>query len=208
MKKVFILLLATCAVAGAQNLPHKGPVTLNLDGLPPVVAHPQPFPHAHKVPSHIEDSVGLDGDGNVKVPLPVIQHETLAPVQHERLVKPRPLIPAINSLWEYNGSTMGLTINGNVREFRYLNVRPGLQQIGVSPGVLQFHGVANGSSTTGIAFVFSQHCGRIPYKVAGIVSFDHSEVAMVGMRPYTDSITCRIVKVQPETSVYHIIEGR
>ena len=93
------------------------------------------------------------------------------------------------SLWNHNGSTVGLWSNGSSREFRYVDPREGLP---VSSGELLFRGSRDGSTYEGVAFVFSSLCGPAGYSVTGPVSPNGLTITLRGAAPVRDS-ACRVV---------------
>ena len=84
------------------------------------------------------------------------------------------------SLWDHNGSVVYLEANGASRKFFYKVPRRGLP---VKPGTLLFRGAKQGNNYSGTAFVFSNDCGAIGYRVAGTVSADDRTVTMWGKAP-------------------------
>jgi hypothetical protein len=72
-----------------------------------------------------------------------------------------------SSLWNHNGSLMGLVANGPYRQFVYEPPRSGMIQVGVRPGTLLFDGRKDGYQYTGTAYVFPPNCPPVGYYVSG-----------------------------------------
>jgi hypothetical protein len=106
------------------------------------------------------------------------------------------------SLWNHNGSVMGLNADGTHRQFIYSNPRFGMQQVGVTPGVLLFDGERVGWQYQGTAYVFpSSHCPAASYPVSGPVSADEQQVIMYGQAPVIDNY-CNLVGYRHDTLVF------
>ena len=112
------------------------------------------------------------------------------------------LAQSTRSIWQHNGSTMGLVANGSYREFRYEVPRKGLVDAGVKSGTLLFKGSKTGNTYSGTAYVFTP-CGALPYAVAGPVSEDQRQVTMKGHMPIPTS-NCSISRYQEDTLVFRL----
>jgi hypothetical protein len=103
--------------------------------------------------------------------------------------------------WTHNGSTVRLSASGTKREFYYVAPRQGLLDRGVKPGSLVFSGRRHDNTYTGIAYIFTQHCGPVAYSVAGEVGLDDRSVTMRGQAPRVDG-NCRVTSTRDDTLVF------
>ena len=101
------------------------------------------------------------------------------------------------SLWEHNGSTMLLQVDGSSRKFLYEKPRAGMLEVGVKPGTVLFEGLRDAVSYRGTAYIFTKNCGSFPYLVTGSVSSNQLEVQMTGQAPRI-SAQCQIVDSKPD----------
>lgn len=90
------------------------------------------------------------------------------------------------TLWNHNGSSMRLEVDGATRKFLYERPRPGMLEVGVVPGDLLFEGKAIGNSYVGTAYYFSRQCGKISYTVKGPILEGGKRVRMSGQLPLLD----------------------
>jgi hypothetical protein len=101
---------------------------------------------------------------------------------------PVPEAPS-GSLWEYNGSTLSLTVDGMQWKFHYETPRRELVEMGVQRGTLFFVGQKGGRGYRGFTMVFSR-CGVSPYSVRGEISEDGQTILLRGKAPSLDE-RCR-----------------
>jgi len=87
------------------------------------------------------------------------------------------------TIWDHNGSEMYLVANGSSREFHYQKPRPGMLDAGARPGSLVFRGEVNNGQYLGTAYIFSLHCGQIPFQVKGPVLNDDERIVLTGQAP-------------------------
>ncbi len=87
------------------------------------------------------------------------------------------------SLWDLNGSVLGLYADGAERVFRYEEPRAAVQQEGVRPGTVVFKGTLAGKEYLGTAFVFHRHCDPYPFQVQGTVVGDERRITLNGPQP-------------------------
>lgn len=99
---------------------------------------------------------------------------------------------------------MYLQANGNLREFYYLQPRPGMIAEGVTPGTLLFSGVVNGNTYQGTAYLFSARCGARKYPVAGAVQEAGGRVIMIGAATNVNS-RCQIKNVKTDVLVFEYL---
>lgn len=104
--------------------------------------------------------------------------------------------------WEHNGSVVTLHADGPNREFRYALPRAGLP---VASGTVLFTGRKDGSTYSGLAYVFSSRCGARPYQVVGTVAEDQRSVSMEGNAPVVDS-ACKVVGHRDDVLFFSLIE--
>jgi hypothetical protein len=71
------------------------------------------------------------------------------------------------TIWDHNGSVVYLVANGQSREFHYQKPRAGMLEVGARPGSLLFRGEIDNGQYSGTAYIFSPHCGQIPFQVKG-----------------------------------------
>lgn len=109
----------------------------------------------------------------------------------QTIVEEPPVVAAGASLWNHNGSLMKLEADGAKRRFVYMRPRAGLRPRGVTPGTLLFDGEKSGDWYVGTAYIFSQHCGKLSYRVEGPVSPDLKSVTMTGQAPKVD-VSCTV----------------
>lgn len=110
------------------------------------------------------------------------------------------------SRWDHNGSEVGLYPTGNERIFRYTRPRPGLEEVGVTPGTVLFVGRRTGDTYSGQAYVFSRRCGPQSYFVSGKVSEDNRTVTLDGDVPVGYDARCRPTAMRPDRLVFTFIE--
>jgi hypothetical protein len=107
----------------------------------------------------------------------------------------------VSSLWNHNGSLMGLMADGPYRQFVYEQPRPGMAQVGVRPGTLLFDGRRDGNQYLGTAYLFPPTCPRIAYDVSGPVSWNDLQVTMYGLAPIVDR-NCQVIGYRNDTLVF------
>jgi hypothetical protein len=87
------------------------------------------------------------------------------------------------TIWDHNGSVMYLVANGQSREFHYQKPRAGMLEVGARPGALLFSGDIDNGQYSGTAYIFSPHCGQIPFQVKGPISDDDERIILTGQAP-------------------------
>jgi hypothetical protein len=85
--------------------------------------------------------------------------------------------------WDHNGSVMYLVANGQSREFYYQKPRAGMMEVGARPGSLLFRGEIDNGQYSGTAYIFSSHCGQIPFQVKGPTSVNDERITLTGQAP-------------------------
>jgi hypothetical protein len=88
-----------------------------------------------------------------------------------------------STIWDHNGSEMYLVTNGSSREVYYQKPRPGMLDAGARPGSLLFRGEVNNGQYLGTAYIFSLHCGPIPFEVKGPILDDDKRIVLTGQAP-------------------------
>jgi hypothetical protein len=87
------------------------------------------------------------------------------------------------TIWDHNGSVMYLVANGQSREFYYHKPRAAMLEVGAHPGSLLFRGEIDNGQYTGTAYIFSPHCGQIPFQVKGPILDDDERILLTGQAP-------------------------
>ena len=87
------------------------------------------------------------------------------------------------TIWDHNGSEMYLVANGQSREFHYQRPRAGMLEVGARPGSLLFRGEIDNGQYSGTAYIFSPHCGQIPFQVKGPISDNDERIMLTGQAP-------------------------
>jgi hypothetical protein len=90
---------------------------------------------------------------------------------------------AETTIWDHNGSVVYLVANGQSREFHYQKPRVGMLEVGARPGSLLFRGEIDNGQYSGTAYIFSQHCGQIPFQVKGPVLDNDERIVLTGQAP-------------------------
>src|SRR6516165_5559965 len=87
------------------------------------------------------------------------------------------------TIWDHNGSVVYLVANGQSREFHYQTPRAGMLEVGARPGSLLFRGEIDNGQYSGTAYIFSSHCGQIPFQVKGPISNNDERITLTGQAP-------------------------
>jgi hypothetical protein len=87
------------------------------------------------------------------------------------------------TIWDHNGSVMYLVANGQSREFHYQKPRAGMLEVGARPGSLLFRGEIDNGQYSGTAYIFSPHCGQIPFQVKGPILDNDERIMLTGQAP-------------------------
>src|SRR5262249_6341663 len=89
------------------------------------------------------------------------------------------------TIWDHNGSVVYLVANGQSREFHYQKPRAGMLDVGARPGSLLFRssGKIDNGQYSGTAYIFSQHCGQIPFQVNGPILDNGERIMLTGQAP-------------------------
>ena len=87
------------------------------------------------------------------------------------------------TIWDHNGSVVYLVANGQSREFHYQKPRAGMLEVGARPGSLLFRGEIDNGQYSGTAYIFSPHCGQIPFQVKGPVLDNDERITLSGRAP-------------------------
>jgi hypothetical protein len=87
------------------------------------------------------------------------------------------------TLWDHNGSVMYLVANGQSREFYYQKPRAGMAEVGARPGSLLFRGEIENGQYSGTAYIFTMHCGQIPFQVKGPFLDNDERIVLSGQAP-------------------------
>jgi hypothetical protein len=95
------------------------------------------------------------------------------------------------SVWDHNGSSVILLVDGDSRKIIYKQPRLGMLQAGAEEGSVLFKGKAVGDNYFGTAYVFSDRCGANTYNVSGPILDNGSRIILQGQAPRVDR-NCRI----------------
>jgi hypothetical protein len=87
------------------------------------------------------------------------------------------------TLWDHNGSVMYLVANGQSRELHYQKPRAGMLEAGARPDSLLFRGEIDNGQYFGTAYIFSPHCGQIPFQVKGTILDNDERIMLTGRAP-------------------------
>jgi len=87
------------------------------------------------------------------------------------------------TIWDHNGSVMYLVANGQSREFHYQKPRAGMLDVGARPGSLLVRGEIDNGQYSGTAYIFSPHCGQIPFQVKGPIGDNDERIILTGQAP-------------------------
>jgi len=87
------------------------------------------------------------------------------------------------TIWDHNGSVVYLVANGQSREFHYQKPRAGMLDVGARPGSLLFRGEIDNAQYSGTAYIFSPHCGPIPFQVKGPILDNDERIILTGQAP-------------------------
>ena len=99
----------------------------------------------------------------------------------------------VPTTWDHNGSVMYLVANGQSREFHYQKPRAGMLEVGARSGSLLFRGEIDNGQYSGTAYIFSPHCGQIPFQVKGPISDNDERIILTGQAPQLER-NCRANK--------------
>src|SRR6516162_6933284 len=88
---------------------------------------------------------------------------------------------AAPTIWDHNGSVVYLVANGQSREFQ--KPRAGMLEVGARPGSLLFRGEIDNGQYSGTAYIFSPHCGPIPFQVKGPILDNDERIMLTGQAP-------------------------
>jgi len=107
-------------------------------------------------------------------------------------------------LWNHNGSTVYLVMQGRSRKFFYKEPRSGILSAGAKPGSLLFEGEAIGERFEGTAYLFNSRCGQLPYRVSGPILDNSRRVELRGQAPRTDD-NCQITGYVNDLLAFQLI---
>jgi hypothetical protein len=77
-------------------------------------------------------------------------------------------------------------------------------EVGAQPGSLLFDGQTAGNAYAGTAYIFNRHCGRIPYKVQGLILDKGRRVVMTGPAPKVDQ-RCNVIGSLQDTLEFTLV---
>lgn len=103
--------------------------------------------------------------------------------------------------WMHNGSGMRIVASGQDRKIVYASPRNSLRRRGVEEGTVLFEGKRRGNRYTGRAFVFTENCGPVAYKVDGLVEQGERRVVVRGRKPRLNA-QCRTISRRDDQLVF------
>ena len=96
-----------------------------------------------------------------------------------------------NSIWNHNGSVMGLVARGKRRQFIYVKPRPSLRKWGIREGDVLFVGERRRNRYVGVAYLRRPDCPVAEFSVTGEVRNNSRTVIVRGRMPVRDGL-CRV----------------
>jgi hypothetical protein len=91
----------------------------------------------------------------------------------------------------HNGSVMDLSVERGDVVIRYVEPRLGMAEYGARPGSLLVSGGWHEDTLDATAYIFTRHCGVIPYQVSG--GYSRGNLVLDGPAPIIDN-RCRVVR--------------
>lgn len=121
---------------------------------------------------------------------------------------PKRVIPSaygdITSIWDHNGSTVGMVEEGQSVQIVYLSVRKGLRSF-ISDGSLLFKGRVSQDSVSGSARRFKPGLSAIAYACSGEYNSSHTRLVMYGKAPKRNSAG-QVEKLEDEELIFTLKE--
>ncbi len=111
--------------------------------------------------------------------------------------EPQSYLDRVNSLWDHNGSTIGLVVEGDRRVLIYVKVRDGLEGM-ASRGDVLFDGSVSNDRYIGKARRFKRNCPPIAYPAEGPI-LDGGETIELRSRAPHRGDDCEIDRYESET---------
>ena len=120
--------------------------------------------------------------------------ETAATIPVAPAALPSPLVD--DRAWRYGDSTFSVSVanNGKVSVV-FKEVRIGLAQEGVEPGIELFSGYSDGFHVNGTAPLFRKDCGTLQYQVRGLLDYKSGDMFLSGAMPVRNK-QCAVEKTQ------------
>jgi hypothetical protein len=94
--------------------------------------------------------------------------------------------------WSFNGSTLNMVAEGNLRKFFYAQLDPEAEAAGAQRGDLFLEGKVSDQRIVGTVYGHEGRCGRIPYRVDGTIRDSNRRLELQGQKPRVDG-TCTVV---------------
>jgi hypothetical protein len=94
--------------------------------------------------------------------------------------------------WSFNGSTLNMVAEGNLRKFFYAQLDPEAEAAGAQRGDLLLEGKVLDQRIVGTVYSHEGRCGRIPYRVDGTIRDGNRRLELQGQKPRVDG-SCTVV---------------
>jgi hypothetical protein len=94
--------------------------------------------------------------------------------------------------WSFNGSTLNMVAEGNLRKFFYAQLDPEAEAAGAQRGDLLLEGKVSDQRIVGTVYGHEGRCGRIPYRVDGTIRDGNRRLELQGQKPRVDG-SCTVV---------------
>lgn len=141
-----------------------------------------------------------------KAPAP---HTAASPATHSSVVQ-----AAANAIgssmprgyWSFNGSTLHMVAEGNLRKFFYDQVGPDAEAAGAQRGDLLLEGKMSDQRIVGTVYGHEGRCGRIPYRVDGTIRDGNRRLELQGQRPRVDG-SCTVVGTTVDALTFRSAEA-
>jgi hypothetical protein len=118
-----------------------------------------------------------------------------------------PVVAESPSVWYHNGSLFTLSPEGPHLVMRYSEPRQGMRAEGVTRGTVLFEVARSGNDLSGMAYVFSRRCGRIPFRVTGEILPDGHHIALNGNPPTALDTRCMPTAMRNDAAQFDLRQG-
>ncbi len=108
--------------------------------------------------------------------------------------------------WTYDGSLLSSRAEGELRKFYYVKDRADSSEEGADLGAMLFEGKLSNRKFSGMAYELDERCGRIAYKVLGVLSEGDRRVELTGQKPVLDK-NCKGTKSEPTDLTFNLVDA-